>query len=372
LSNIFISYRREDSIATAGRIKDRLAKEFGRERVFVDIDDIGHGQDFVEAVNAKIAASKVLLAIIGPAWTNARDADGKRRLDDPDDLVVLEIARGLAQPDMRVIPVLVDGAQMPKAEALPNSLKALTRRNAFELRNTQFESDASRLIQAIRPAGTAPWLLVAGLLALAVVCGVYLVWPSVMPLMTGQTSKHPTPIDTSVQPAPDVNAAITKLREALGPAEGRVHISIRDGNRVKLGDQIVFEVTSNVAGRLILVDINAANSVTQIFPNRFVTSATAQSVPAGVTIRVPGENYGFSAFKAVEPAGHGQLIALVVPDNLPTDRFTVVSDQIPKGFEPVNAPGAYFAQIVDHANDAKRSVGLGNWAFAIADYDIVR
>jgi hypothetical protein len=382
LSNIFISYRREDSIATAGRIKDRLSREFGRERVFVDVDDIGHGQDFVDAVKAKIAASKVLLAVIGPTWIDRRDAEGKRRLDDPDDLVVLEIARGLAQPDTRVIPVLVDGAQMPKAEALPTSLKALARRNAIELRNTQFESDATRLIQAIRPVGTAPWLLVAGLVVLAVACGTYLVWPSVIPLIFGQKSEPSTrigarapPVDSNASFAErkrDVDAAIAQLRTALGPAEGHVNIAIRDGNRVKLGDQIVFEVASNVAGRLILVDVNAADNVTQIFPNRFVTSTAAQSIPAGVTIRVPGEGYGFSAFKAVEPVGHGQLIALIVPDSLPMDRFTVVTDQIPKGFEPVNAPTAYFAQIVDHADDAKRSVGLANWAFVIADYEIVR
>ena len=70
--------------------------------------------------------------------------------------------------------------------------------------------------------------------------------------------------------------------------------------------------------------------------------------------------------------GRGRLIALVVPGSTPTDRFTLVSEQIPKGFEPVNAPAAYFAQFVDHARDARRGVGLENWALAVADYDIAR
>ena len=109
--NIFISYRRDDAIATAGRLRDRLVSEFGRARVFVDVDDIPHGRDFVKVLEAKVAECEVLLAIIGPRWIDSRDRDGRRRLDLADDFVRIEIGSALQREDIAVIPVLVDGAQ---------------------------------------------------------------------------------------------------------------------------------------------------------------------------------------------------------------------------------------------------------------------
>src|SRR5262245_41197789 len=73
---------------------------------------------------------------------------GDRRLDDPDDFVAIEIAAALAR-DIRVIPILVDGARMPKASELPESLKSLVRRHAIELRHAQFGRDGEALIERI-------------------------------------------------------------------------------------------------------------------------------------------------------------------------------------------------------------------------------
>jgi hypothetical protein len=148
---IFINYRRDDSISTAGRLHDRLAQTFGRKNLFMDVDHIPAGVDFVAYLNSQLAACDIFLAIIGPNWLNAKDDYGRRRLDNPDDFVLVEIAAALAR-NICVIPVLVDGAHTPKADNLPDSIKPLVRRNAVEMRNTQFGRDAKALVQKIREA----------------------------------------------------------------------------------------------------------------------------------------------------------------------------------------------------------------------------
>ena len=119
MAKIFINYRRDDAIGTAGRLHDRLAQSFGRNNLFMDVDHIPAGVDFEVHLNNQVAACKVFLAVIGPNWLNAKDEGGGRRLDNPEDFVAIEIAAALARP-IRVIPVLVDGARMPKAADLPN------------------------------------------------------------------------------------------------------------------------------------------------------------------------------------------------------------------------------------------------------------
>ena len=84
---IFINYRREDSIGTAGRLRDRLAEAFGEENLFMDVDNIPAGVDFVADLNNQVAACRVFLAVIGPNWLDAKDESGVRRLDNPDDFV---------------------------------------------------------------------------------------------------------------------------------------------------------------------------------------------------------------------------------------------------------------------------------------------
>ena len=148
---IFINYRRDDSIGTAGRLNDRLAQTFGRNNLFMDVDNIPAGVDFVEYLQSQVAACDVFLAIIGPNWLDSKDDDGRRRFDNPDDYVAIEIAAALARK-IRVIPVLVDGARTPKADKLPDSVRPLVRRNAVEIRNTQFGRDAEALATKVREA----------------------------------------------------------------------------------------------------------------------------------------------------------------------------------------------------------------------------
>src|SRR5271168_5059037 len=98
---VFINYRRDDSIGTAGRLHDRLAQAFGRGHVFMDVDHIPAGVDFFDNLHKQVSACKVFLVIIGPSWLSTKDESGKRRLDDPEDFVVVEIAAALSR-DIRV------------------------------------------------------------------------------------------------------------------------------------------------------------------------------------------------------------------------------------------------------------------------------
>jgi hypothetical protein len=147
---VFISYRRQESSGIAGRLYDRLAASFGDGQVFMDVDTIALGVDFGEAIAQAVSNCTVLLAVIGPGWLTATDEDGQRRLDDHDDIVRLEIQTALER-DIRVIPILVEGAKMPRRQQLPEELAGLARRNAHFMRHESFRSDADRLLEAIEP-----------------------------------------------------------------------------------------------------------------------------------------------------------------------------------------------------------------------------
>src|SRR5690242_18564211 len=113
---IFISYRREDTAGFAGWIFARLSEHFGRDQVFKDIDSILPGDDFVEEITNAVASCHVLIALIGGRWLT--DSAGQRRLDSPKDFVRLEIEAALKR-GVRVIPILVEGVDVPSADQLP-------------------------------------------------------------------------------------------------------------------------------------------------------------------------------------------------------------------------------------------------------------
>jgi invasion protein IalB len=173
---IFINYRRDDSIGTAGRLHDRLVQAFGRKNLFMDIDTIPAGVDFVEHLNTQVAKCDVFLAVIGPRWLDAKDDGGRRRIENPDDFVTIEIVAALAR-DIRVIPVLVDGAHMPNPGELPEHLRPLVRRNAVEVRNAQFGRDAEALAAKIREglkrggAGQGRWVAATASLLVLLLAG---------------------------------------------------------------------------------------------------------------------------------------------------------------------------------------------------------
>ena len=148
MSRIFISYRREDSAGYAGRLFDRLSSHFGKDQIFMDIDTLEPGLDFVEAIESAVSSCDILLAPIGKQWLTATDDNGRRRLDNPEDFIRLEIATALAR-NIPVIPLLVREAVMPSSQDLPEPLVGLARRNALEMSDTRWDYDAERLIGAL-------------------------------------------------------------------------------------------------------------------------------------------------------------------------------------------------------------------------------
>src|SRR4051794_12356465 len=154
---IFVSYRRNDSAYATGWLTDRLAGRYGADRGFTDVDSIEIGDDFVKKITDAVASCDVLLAVIGQQWLTVNDENGRRRLDDSDDYVRIEIEAALRR-GVLVIPILVDGAAMPRVTDLPgspkepgtepnpHSLAALPRREALSVSPSQFDWAVGRLL----------------------------------------------------------------------------------------------------------------------------------------------------------------------------------------------------------------------------------
>ena len=165
---VFISYRRVDSGGWAGRLRQYLSEGVGACRVFMDVDSIAPGEHWRQRLAAALAESGVVIVVVGPEWLVQHD--GARRLDDPDDLVRFEVSTALVG-DAVVIPVLVGGAALPEADALPRDLRPLLERNAVQLSPADFGSDAQRLLDQVKPhvgsSGHRKLLLVATLLVVS-------------------------------------------------------------------------------------------------------------------------------------------------------------------------------------------------------------
>jgi hypothetical protein len=239
MPGIFINYRRDDAPGVAGRLYDHLARSFSRGRLFIDVDAIKPGLDFVKQLDAQVSQCDVLLAVIGPHWINAADDKGRRRLDGDHDYVRIEIASALKR-DIPVIPVLVDGASVPTEAELPEDLKPLARRHALELRHTRFAADADAVVSALNaamPRQKKTWFL--PLLATAAACVVIgaAVWwfastrftaneiaaPSAQtsaPVRTeppGQSAGQPLTVDEARRKADEMRQKLTALRQETTP-----------------------------------------------------------------------------------------------------------------------------------------------------------
>jgi hypothetical protein len=149
VANIYISYRRADSAYVSRALYDRLERNLGRSSLFMDVDSIQLGVDFIQALEKQVDHSDILIVVIGRDWLTTTDQDGRRRLDDPGDFVRIEIASALSKGKV-VIPVLVDGASMPRPEDLPPELRSLARRNSFEVSHVRFDSDIARLVRELQ------------------------------------------------------------------------------------------------------------------------------------------------------------------------------------------------------------------------------
>ena len=163
-SRLFISYRRSDAETSARGLCEALRARFGADRVFFDTSDIPYGDDFVRLVRERIAASDVVLVVIGPHWLDARNERG-RRLEQADDPVRLELLTALEHAK-RIVPVRVEGATAPAASALPSDLRALAVLNMPEIHGASFDIDLNELVRQLlgEPAPDPRlWARLAGL-----------------------------------------------------------------------------------------------------------------------------------------------------------------------------------------------------------------
>ena len=148
LGRLFISYRREDTADAAGRLCDRLTDVFGTTGVFMDIDSVPLGIDFIEHVTDEISKCRAVIVMIGRHWLTVEDKRGRRRLELESDLVRAEVAAALQQK-VPVIPVLVQDAEMPSAEELPENIRTLARRNGIDLSGAAWRAGVERLIKEL-------------------------------------------------------------------------------------------------------------------------------------------------------------------------------------------------------------------------------
>lgn len=152
---VFINYRRDQTAGEARALYNDLVRRLGSERVFMDVDNIALGRDFRDVLRERLDDCEVMLTLIGRAWIDARDAEGRRRLDQAGDFVRLEIATALERK-VAVTPVLLQDARMPQPERLPDDLKALAFRNGFALSHATWESNVDELVRRLGFAGAAP------------------------------------------------------------------------------------------------------------------------------------------------------------------------------------------------------------------------
>ena len=148
MTTVFVSYRREDTAGEARALFNELSTKLGKESVFMDVDNIALGRDFRHVLQEHLAACDLLLVIVGRGWVEAKDGSGRNRLELPNDFVRLEIETALKR-NIPVTPVLVQGAQMPSVDQLPDDVKDFAYRNGFELSHARWESDVAEMCKRL-------------------------------------------------------------------------------------------------------------------------------------------------------------------------------------------------------------------------------
>ncbi len=143
---VFISYRRQETKWLARSLFDRLTAKLGESAVFMDVHTLKPGDNFAEAISAAVCQCDAMLVLIGSQWDSISDSHGRRRLENPQDLVRLEVSTALRN-GIRVVPILVDGAALPPARKLPSDLAAMTRHHALEINERSYQSVVEKLFE---------------------------------------------------------------------------------------------------------------------------------------------------------------------------------------------------------------------------------
>jgi hypothetical protein len=343
-------------------LRSSLENRLGAGSVFRDVDVIEPGQDFVDTIEARVRACRVFLALIGQEWIDARNAAGERRLDDEEDYLRREVAVALARPDLRVIPVLVEGAAVPGTTQLPPDRWALSRRHAVSLRDETWEADVDRLTEAVRkvvgqakaeeavgrgrPRRVHPalWTLVG---AAAVIVAIAL--PRLMP---GGDVPSSSNVDGASSFSTGASVGDRGTRVAL-PAEG-VTIAIPRISEIEMGEQIYSLVAGSLAPR--------GDSMTLRLRFRTFNESRYDHAPASVVVRLTAgseEKTPITSFDGLLP-GRTVLpgdVTFVLPRNTAT-ALLQLSQGDESGELPLDlAPGGPLVTTAQDLDTESRSVG---------------
>jgi len=231
MSGIYLSYRRMESAAYAGRLFDNLSRHFGRGSVFMDIGGITRGQEFSRAIESALNACQVVLVVIGNGWASYTGQDGRRRLDDPNDWVRIEVVAALRR-NVLVVPVLVEGARLPDPASLPEELRPLCQRHACELSDLRWSYDVGELVRDLEKVVRLPkrfkvpdvkgkrlrWFA-GGAIILALLLGIAFYVPTVFRKIPQGTPKQPklmeSPASTVAVPQPATKAQLADTAEKV-------------------------------------------------------------------------------------------------------------------------------------------------------------
>jgi TIR domain len=235
---IFISYRRGESAGYAGRLHESLERRLGEGQVFRDVDGLEPGQDFVEAIAARLRDCTACIVMIGDEWLHVTDHANRRRLDQSHDYVRLEIEAALARSDLLVVPVLVEGVTMPSAEDLPRTIRALSRRHALSLRDETWDSDVDRLVITLEKAVVPRPISrrVVAWSAIALVCAIAAVFAMFMP-RSPETAAPETAAVEQIQAGTSTPARAIVLPRLAEAAHGQLIYAVLAGDIASNGSQ---------------------------------------------------------------------------------------------------------------------------------------
>lgn len=330
MAGVFISYRRSDSRGSAGRIYDNLEEQFGRDRVFRDLDALEPGARYEGAIEEFIASCDAVVAVIGNHWLEVRDEQGGRRIDNPADLVRRELEAALDH-DKLVIPVLVEDAPMPKAEALPGKLAGLAGRNALPVSDSRWDYDVGRLVQVLERA-----------------------------LGPARAGRGPVPDAETPPPAP-APAGVTPAPAAGKPNRGRTIALVAGGIVVVLvllallggGAEEDPAETANTDETELTEDELAAEDKEVVdgdegFDESSITLSVAEAGP-DQSVAISGS--GFEPGETVEVSLDGEIAGEITADDDGAflDAFTVPSDAESGDYE-------FTAEGVDSGNTASATL----------------
>lgn len=256
---VFISYRRDDTAGRAGRLCDGLAASVGQSNVFHDVGSIAPGVDFEAAILSALAGSDVTIVVIGTTWSTALDAHGRRRLDQPDDYVRLEVSAALASAKP-VVPVLVGGAALPAVDDLPDDLRPLARRQAVSIRDATWHEDVAALARRLRGETNDGRRMRRLVLVLAVVAALVIGAVLVAVLrQRGDASGHADSRPPSCSAVDESWAHLVLSADPVGTYE------LADGTSRRIGYTVTAAATkTRQSSWRIIIDMEVANRSTPV------------------------------------------------------------------------------------------------------------